>query len=144
MSFASFDFLIFLSLFFISIFFFNKHWKIVTILYSLFFYSYWNYLLCSLLVFTVLHTYVIGNLVSRNRISSKKYLFLGIFISLSILFVFKYFNFFVSDIVNINLDGTVFERIILPIGISFYTFQSISYLVDIYYKKSEPTSLTNA
>ncbi len=143
MSFASFDFLIFLSLFFISIFFFNKHWKIVTILYSLFFYSYWNYLLCSLLVFTVLHTYVIGNLVSRNRISSKKYLFLGIFISLSILFVFKYFNFFVSDIVNINLDGTVFERIILPIGISFYTFQSISYLVDIYYKKSEPTSLTN-
>ena len=143
MSFASFDFLIFLSLFFISIFFFNKHWKIVTILYSLFFYSYWNYLLCSLLVFTVLHTYVIGNLVSRNRISSKKYLFLGIFISLSVLFVFKYFNFFVSDIVNINLDGTVFERIILPIGISFYTFQSISYLVDIYYKKSEPTSLTN-
>ena len=143
MSFASFDFLIFLSLFFISIFFFNKHWKIVTILYSLFFYSYWNYLLCSLLVFTVLHTYVIGNLISRNRISSKKYLFLGIFISLSILFVFKYFNFFVADIVNINLDGTVFERIILPIGISFYTFQSISYLVDVYYKKSEPTTLTN-
>ena len=143
MSFASFDFLIFLSFFFISILFFNKHWKIVTILYSLFFYSYWNYLLCSLLVFTVLHTYVIGNLVSRNRISSKKYLFLGIFISLSVLFVFKYFNFFVSDIVNINLDGTVFERIILPIGISFYTFQSISYLVDIYNKKSKPTSLTN-
>ena len=143
MSFASFDFLIFLSLFFISIFFFNKHWKIVTILYSLFFYSYWNYLLCSLLVFTVLHTYVIGNLISRNRISSKKYLFLGIFISLSILFVFKYFNFFVADIVNINLDGTVFERIILPIGISFYTFQSISYLVDVYYKKSETTTLTN-
>ena len=77
----------------------------------------------------------------KNRTSSKKYLSLGLFISLSILFVFKYFDFFVADLAKINLDGTVFERIILPIGISFYTFQSISYIVDVYYKKSEPTSL---
>ena len=143
MSFASFDFLIFLSLFFISIFFFKNNWKIISILYSLFFYSYWNLLLCSLLVFSVLHTYLIGNLISKNRTSSKKYLFLGVFISLSILFLFKYFDFFVADIANIDLDGTVFETIILPIGISFYTFQSISYIVDIYYRKSEPTSLKN-
>ena len=143
MSFASFDFLIFLSLFFISIFFFKNNWKIISILYSLFFYSYWNLLLCSLLVFSVLHTYLIGNLISKNRTSSKKYLFLGVFISLSILFLFKYFDFFVADIANIDLDGTVFETIILPIGISFYTFQSISYIVDIYFRKSEPTSLKN-
>ncbi len=143
MSFASFDFLIFLSLFFLSIFFFKNSWKIITILFSLFFYSYWNLLLCSLLVFTVLQTYLIGNLISKNRTSSKKYLSLGLFISLSILFVFKYFDFFVADLARINLDGTVFERIILPIGISFYTFQSISYIVDVYYKKSEPTSLKN-
>ena len=143
MSFASFDFLIFLSLFFISIFFFKNNWKIISILYSLFFYSYWNLLLCSLLVFSVLHTYLIGNLISKNRTSSKKYLFLGVFISLSILLLFKYFDFFVADIANIDLDGTVFETIILPIGISFYTFQSISYIVDIYFRKSEPTSLKN-
>ena len=143
MSFASFDFLIFLSLFFLSIFFFKNSWKIITIIFSLFFYSYWNLLLCSLLVFTVLQTYLIGNLISKNRTSSKKYLSLGLFISLSILFVFKYFDFFVADLAKINLDGTVFERIILPIGISFYTFQSISYIVDVYYKKSEPTSLKN-
>ena len=99
--------------------------------------------MCSLLVFTVLQTYLIGNLISKNRTSSKKYLSLGLFISLSIFFVFKYFDFFVADLAKINLDGTVFERIILPIGISFYTFQSISYIVDVYYKKSEPTSLKN-
>ncbi len=143
MSFASFDFIIFLVTYFILISLFKNKWKSVTILFSIFFYSYWNILLCLLLIFTTLHTFIIGNLISKNKKFAKNYLILGLILSLSVLFIFKYFDFFVSDLVNINLDGTIFAKIILPIGISFYTFQSMSYIIDIYKKKTEPTTLEN-
>ena len=128
MSFASFDFILFLVTYFILISLFKNKWKSVTILFSIFFYSYWNILLCLLLIFTTFHTFIIGNLISKNKKFAKNYLILGLILSLSVLFIFKYFDFFVSDLVNINLDGTIFAKIILPIGISFYTFQSMSYL----------------
>lgn len=143
MSFASFDFILFLVTYFILISLFKNKWKSVTILFSIFFYSYWNILLCLLLIFTTLHTFIIGNLISKNKKFAKNYLILGLILSLSVLFIFKYFDFFVSDLVNINLDGTIFAKIILPIGISFYTFQSMSYIIDIYKKKTEPTTLEN-
>lgn len=142
MSFASLHFLIFLILYLILINVFKKNWKIISILFSLFFYSYWNLNLCILLIFSVLHTYIIGNLIHKKK-NSKLILISGITISLGILFFFKYFNFFVSDLGNINTSNTIFSKIILPIGISFYTFQSISYLVDIYKKKIDPTNLKN-
>lgn len=142
MSFASLHFLIFLILYLILINIFKKKWKLISILFSLFFYSYWNLNLCILLIFSVLNTYIIGNLIHKKK-NSKQILITGIIISLSILFFFKYFNFFVSDLGSINLSNTIFSKIILPIGISFYTFQSISYLVDIYKKKIDPTNLKN-
>ena len=142
MSFASVHFLIFLILYLILINIFKKKWKIISILFSLFFYSYWNLNLCILLIFSVLNTYIIGNLIHKKK-NSKQILITGIIISLSILFFFKYFNFFLSDLGNINLSNTIFSKIILPIGISFYTFQSISSLVDIYKKKIDPTNLKN-
>lgn len=143
MSFASLDFLIFLAAYFFFINIFKNKWKIITILFSIFFYSYWNVLLCLLLIFTTLHTFIIGKLISKNKKTAKKFLILGLMLSLSVLFIFKYFDFFVNDLVNINLDGTIFAKIILPIGISFYTFQSMSYIIDIYKKKIEPTTLEN-
>jgi alginate O-acetyltransferase complex protein AlgI len=142
MSFASIDFVIFLILYLFLINIFKKNWKLISILFSLFFYSYWNLYLCLLLIFSVLHTFVVGRLI-HNENNPKFYLSIGITISLSTLFFFKYFNFFISDLSNINLTNTVFEKIILPIGISFYTFQSISYLVDIYKKKINPANLQN-
>ena len=143
MSFVSLHFIIFLLLYLLLINLFKKHWKIISIAFSLFFYSYWNPIFCILLVFTVIHTFFIGNLVFKKDYQSKIYLTIGIFLSLMILFIFKYFNFFVSDLGQIKLENTIFSKIILPIGISFYTFQSISYLVDIYKRKIEPTSLQN-
>ena len=142
MSFASLHFLIFIILYLISINIFKKNWKLISILFSLFFYSYWSLSLCILLIFSVLHTYIIGNLIHVKK-NSKWILIIGITISLSILFFFKYFNFFISDLGSLNLSNTIFSKIVLPIGISFYTFQSISYLVDIYKKKIYPTSLKN-
>ena len=142
MSFASIHFVIFLSLFLFLINIFRHNWKFISIVFSLFFYSYWSLILCLLLIFSVLHTFVIGNFIYKNK-NSKFYFILGIIISLTVLLIFKYFNFFVSDLANINLKNTIFANIILPIGISFYTFQSISYLTDIYTKKTVPTDLKN-
>ena len=59
------------------------------------------------------------------------------------MFIFKYFNFFVDDILQINLESSVLSDIILPIGISFYTFQAIMYLVDIYRFKLSKINLEN-
>lgn len=143
MSFASVHFVLFALTFFLLIFFFEKKWKIISILFSLFFYSYWSPGLSLLLIFSVLHTFFIGNLIFENKNNSKLFLIIGICVSLSILFIFKYFNFFISDLANISLKNSIFERIILPIGISFYTFQSISYLVDIYKEKIKPSSFQN-
>jgi len=64
-------------------------------------------------------------------------------IPLIILFIFKYFNFFVGDVLRIELQNKIFINIILPIGISFYTFQSIMYLVDVYKDKLQKVSLKN-
>ncbi len=142
MSFATLDFVIFLVLYLILINIFKKNWKSISILFSLFFYSYWSLSLCLLLIFSVLHTFIIGNLIHKEN-NSKTCLVIGVTISLGILFFFKYFNFFISDLGNVDLSNTIFSKIILPIGISFYTFQSISYLVDIYKKKINPTNLKN-
>jgi D-alanyl-lipoteichoic acid acyltransferase DltB (MBOAT superfamily) len=142
MSFASLHFLIFILLYLFLINIFKKNWKFISIIFSLFFYSYWSLILCLLLVFSVLQTYTIGYLVYNNK-NSKTYLITGVITSLIILFIFKYFNFFISDLANIDLKNTIFSKIILPIGISFYTFQSISYLIDIYKKKIKPTNLKN-
>ena len=142
MSFASLHFLIFILLYLLLINIFKKNWKFISIIFSLFFYSYWSLILCLLLVFSVLQTYTIGYLVYNNK-NSKTYLITGVITSLIILFIFKYFNFFISDLANIDLKNTIFSKIILPIGISFYTFQSISYLIDIYKKKIKPTNLKN-
>lgn len=67
----------------------------------------------------------------------------GIILPLVILFIFKYFNFFINDVLKIKIQNTILTRIILPIGISFYTFQSIMYVVDIFKNKLSNISLKN-
>jgi hypothetical protein len=62
-------------------------------------------------------------------------LLIGLIFPLLVLFFFKYFNFFVDDILKIQFENTIWTKIILPIGISFYTFQAIMYVVDVYNRK---------
>ena len=134
MLFNSLPFLIFF-LFYISLIYFLKNqWKVITIVFSIFFYSYWNIYFCFLLVGEALFTWQIGNLIQKDNKYKKKILILGLTIPLLVLFIFKYFNFFIDDIFKINLQNTILANIILPIGISFYTFQAIMYLVDVYKK----------
>ena len=132
MLFNSIPFLIFFTIYISSIFFIRNQWKIITIIFSIFFYAYWNFYFCFLLILEAIFTWLIGNLIQKKDKHKKKYLLTGLVVPLIILFIFKYFNFFVSDILRIELQNTIFINIILPIGISFYTFQSIMYLVDVY------------
>ncbi len=80
----------------------------------------------------------------ENKSKRKTYLSFSIIANLGILAFFKYFNFFVDNFVNaFTLIGTklnpVSIQIVLPVGISFYTFQALSYTIDVYRNKLEPT-----
>ena len=112
---------------------------------SYLFYAWWRVDFLLLLFLTTLWTYGIGLLVARNLDTSraKVWLTIGVAGCLGVLGVFKYLNFFIDSFAA--LVGTtpaemgVHWRLILPIGISFYVFQAISYLVDVYRRDAEPT-----
>lgn len=106
----------------------------------------WNPAYIVLVIITTVVDYFVGIMMGRTNQKSKrkKYLLLSLFINLGLLFVFKYFNFFslstksVFDylgLININLLEFKF---LLPVGISFYTFQSLSYAIDVYNGKTKP------
>ncbi len=106
---------------------------------SLFFYGWWNAAYVGLLIGSVLFNYALGNSLSGEFISLKKkwLLFFGVTANLGLLGYFKYANFFVD---NLNLIAGVdfnLESIILPLAISFFTFQQITYLVDTYKGETE-------
>ena len=137
MLFNSLEYLIFLP---IVVIFYNllpqKLKNIFLLLASLTFYSFWNVKYTLLMVFSIFVTYITGLYIEKNRGQVKKMklaVFLCFFINLGILFVFKYFNFF-ADLLN-NFSGKDFNLaidVLLPVGISFYTFQALGYTIDVY------------
>lgn len=102
---------------------------------SLIFYASFNIYYLFLLAFVILYTYIIA-----KEIHNKPYLLrIGIALSVIILFVYKYFNFFIDSFMSLfNINSTLVIELLLPIGISFYLFKSISYLVDVSKRKIEP------
>lgn len=107
---------------------------------SVLFYALWNIKVCILFLFTILLSYAEGAFIHKLYGRKKKFFFIISLVSILLpLFVFKYFNFFVINfnfIVRRNFFSTL--DLILPVGISFYTFQILGYLIDIYNKKIEP------
>ena len=103
---------------------------------SLFFYGWWNPAYLGLILVSILFNYAFGVTLSDQDsgkgISKKTLLIIGIAINLGLLGYFKYANFFVDNI-NILFNANFnLEKIILPLAISFFTFQQIAYLVDAY------------
>ncbi|HET8881897.1 MAG TPA: MBOAT family protein [Solimonas sp.] len=97
---------------------------------SLFFYSWWNPVYLPLLLASLLFNYVVGLRLSQGGTGTRKLLIFGIAVDLALLFYYKY-SFFVVSTVEMALDlGFRPHPIILPLAISFYTFQKIGYLVD--------------
>jgi D-alanyl-lipoteichoic acid acyltransferase DltB (MBOAT superfamily) len=109
---------------------------------SLFFYAWWDFKFLALLSFTTIIGYSVGLLLNRLTIKRRLVLFLGMMASLSFLLFFKYYNFFITSFADAYsfFGGNISPytlKLILPLGISFYTFKIIGYLIDIYYKRIE-------
>lgn len=112
---------------------------------SYIFYACWDWRFLFLLTFSTLLDYTSVLIINKNKNDKKRkfWFFLSIGVNLSLLGIFKYYNFFIESLVrllsNIGLkvNDLTFE-IILPVGISFYTFHGLSYIIDVFKKKVEP------
>jgi len=123
-----------------------KQQNALLLLASYFFYGWWDWRFLSLIAFSSLVDYVVGLSLANAETKMKRKLLLSLSILVNIGFLgfFKYFNFFAESFAQaFTLLGEPLEisslKIILPVGISFYTFQTLSYSIDIYRKKLTPT-----
>lgn len=112
------------------------------------FYGWWDWRFLSLIVLSSILDFVVGKKIAEAPDEAIRYrkilLAISVVANLSLLGFFKYFNFFVDGMVDgFKLFGVPFEarrlNIILPVGISFYTFQTLSYTIDVFRRKIEPT-----
>ena len=149
MLFNSIEFAIFLPIVFLLYWFvFNRNLKlqnIFIVVASYVFYGWWDWRFLVLLAFTSLFSYTSGLAIEKYRDTPRKAKtanILNIVINLLILGVFKYYNFFVSSFADVFLSGKtdgLLVKVILPVGISFYTFKALSYSIDVYWEKLKPT-----
>ncbi len=150
MLFNSLDFAIFLPIVFLLYWFVaNKNLKLQNLLIviaSYIFYGWWDWRFLSLILFSTLIDYAVGVLLLKEENTSKRkiLLWISILVNLGFLGFFKYYNFFLESFVSVfSLFGAELKasslNIILPVGISFYTFQTLSYTIDVYKRKLEPT-----
>ncbi len=114
--------------------------NLILLLGSLFFYAWGGVSFTAILIFSILINFLIGLQISKNLDTpkAKYWLTFGVMINLGILGFFKYANFFVENInpllESLKIGGMSLRKVVLPLGISFFTFQAISYLVDVYRK----------
>ena len=108
----------------------------VLLLFSLFFYFYGEPRLIGILIFSILMNYLFG--LSMRSTYRKPLLILCVIANLSLLGVFKYLNFFISSADSLFGLGIPVPNIVMPIGISFYTFQALSYVIDVYRREVPP------
>ena len=150
MLFNSIDFAIFLPIVFLLYWFVtNRNLKLQNILIvaaSYLFYGWWDWRFLSLILFSSLVDYFVGLslLKQENQTRRKVLLWTSILINLGFLGFFKYYNFFLDNFITaFSFFGTEIKanslNIILPVGISFYTFQTLSYSIDVYKRKLVPT-----
>jgi D-alanyl-lipoteichoic acid acyltransferase DltB (MBOAT superfamily) len=150
MLFNSIDFAIFVPIVFLLYWFVvNKNLKLqnfLIVIASYLFYGWWDWRFLSLILFSTVVDYTVGVLLSKEeRVQKRKILlWISIIVNLGFLGFFKYYNFFVDNFVSaFSFFGTKINdnslNIILPVGISFYTFQTMSYTIDVYNRKLEPT-----
>lgn len=115
----------------------------ITVL-SLIFYGYWNWKFIGLIIVSIIIDYICGKRIisfrTNNKSKAKKWMMISIVSNLSILGFFKYCDFFIESINFFVESNQKFQllNIILPVGISFYTFQSMSYSIDLFRGDAKP------
>ena len=130
----------------------NLKWQNIFVLVASYvFYGWWDWRFLTLIAASTLLDYFVGFRIdgASDKRHRKMWLALSMMMNLGLLGVFKYYNFFIHEL-NLALSSIGFDtniwslNVILPVGISFYTFQTMSYSLDIYYNKLKPTdSLIN-
>ena len=150
MLFNSIDFAIFLPIVFVLYWWIGREnirsQNVLIVLASYLFYGWWDWRFLSLILFSTVVDYTIGRLLARDYPAGKRkaLLWLSLAVNLGLLGYFKYFNFFLDSFTtaftffghSLPISGL---NIVLPVGISFYTFQTLSYTIDVYRGKLEPT-----
>ena len=123
-----------------------KSQNLFLLLASYVFYGWWDYRFLALIAFSSIIDFIVGQQLSKSekKSSRKKWLALSLIANLGLLGFFKYYNFFVDNFIEaFSFFGKTPDvstlSIILPVGISFYTFQTLSYTIDIYRKQLEST-----
>lgn len=152
MLFNSIEYLLFLPIVFVLYWFvFSSkvsYQNVLVIIASYIFYGWWDWRFLLLIIASTLVDYLVGQQIYRyreNKKLSKGWLLVSVVFNLGLLGFFKYYNFFVDSFIDLfqtvgyTIKSTWTLRIILPVGISFYTFQTMSYSFDIYYKRLTPT-----
>ncbi|WP_457617685.1 MBOAT family O-acyltransferase [Lutibacter sp.] len=150
MLFNSIDFALFLPIVFI-LYWFVVHKKLkyqnfLIVVASYVFYGWWDWRFLSLIVFSTLVDYTVGIQLAKTSKEKKRkvLLWISIVVNLGFLGFFKYYNFFLDNFITAfsffgNKINPSSLNIILPVGISFYTFQTLSYTIDVYKNKLKPT-----
>lgn len=150
MLFNSLDFAVFLPIVFVLYWFVTQNnlklQNLLIVISSCIFYGWWDWRFLSLLIISSLVDYTVGIALANTEEDSKRKLFLtiSICVNLGMLAFFKYFNFFLDSFVQaFSFFGVPIQArtldIVLPVGISFYTFQTLSYGIDVYRRKMAPT-----
>ena len=151
MLFNSIEFLLFLPIVFVLYWFvFNKKLKyqnLLILISSYVFYGWWDYRFLSLILLSTIVDYFIGLGISNQASLKNKRILLwcSVLFNLGVLGFFKYYNFFIDSWIDLfssvgyDIKSVWTLNIILPVGISFYTFQTMSYTIDIYKGKLKPT-----
>ncbi len=146
MSFNSFEFAVFFSIVYIVYLSLDyKKQNRFLLVASYIFYGFWDWRFLALILISTTTDYFCGLAMGKSEKSEsrKLYLIISLFVNLSILGFFKYFNFFLDNLysifslLHINLDKPTL-KIILPVGISFYTFQTLSYTIDVFRRDIKP------
>ena len=143
MLFTSIEFLVFLPVVFALYWLLRRQvrWQnLLVVVASYVFYGWWDWRFLLLIAFTTVCSYFSGLLIGRGR-WRKTALWSNIIVNLAILGLFKYYDFFAAELATmLGCSGdSVMLHLILPVGISFYTFQALSYSIDIYRGKMGPT-----
>ena len=149
MLFNSFEFLLFLPIVFLLYWFVFKPLKwqnLFVVVVSYIFYGWWDWRFLILITLTTLFSYGSGILIAKNESNRKRQKWVStanIILNLAILGTFKYYNFFAENFAilfeafGLKADWVTL-KLLLPVGISFYTFQALSYSIDVYQRKIEP------
>lgn len=152
MLFNSLDFFIFLPIVFILFWLLGKGkpkiQNVILLIASYVFYGWWDYRFLSLIVFSTFVDYLVGKAIyeTSDQTVKTRWLWVSIVFNIGLLGFFKYYDFFIDSFVDtflfagLEIDNVWTLNIILPVGISFYTFQTLSYSLDIHKGKLKPTN----